>query len=152
MQECPECYSDNARVTPIMDAESCLRSHTQYICGTCGRCACVDIDKFGKRRAELPFKTLAIAAYYLRAAEVIHRSTCGIYEILDERKNAFFMIFPNKVEFQRYIASNPSWRARSPEPVRHSRAYRACGETQMRKLTPAEIARYIAEQKAQQEP
>ena len=45
---CIECYSDNNRITPLLNPPDCLKNHTQYICGTCGRCICIENDP--KRR------------------------------------------------------------------------------------------------------
>ena len=42
MKECEECYSINNRSTPILNPRDCLENHMQYICGTCGRCICVN--------------------------------------------------------------------------------------------------------------
>ena len=59
---CEECYSANSRVTPLLNPERCLKNHTQYICGTCGRCICIEKDsKRGLMRWNFPFKTLEIA-------------------------------------------------------------------------------------------
>lgn len=33
---CMECYTDENRVTPLLNPTDCLEKHTQYICGTCG--------------------------------------------------------------------------------------------------------------------
>ncbi len=38
---CEECGSDHKRITPLHNARACLKNHTQYICGTCGRCICI---------------------------------------------------------------------------------------------------------------
>ncbi len=46
---CIECYSNNNRITPLLNPIECLENHTQYICGTCGRCICIEHDK--KKRA-----------------------------------------------------------------------------------------------------
>ena len=43
--ECKECYSDKNRITPLLGARECLENHLQYVCGTCGRCICIDKDK-----------------------------------------------------------------------------------------------------------
>jgi len=43
--ECKECYSSKNRVTPLLEARKCLENHLQYVCGTCGRCICIDKDK-----------------------------------------------------------------------------------------------------------
>ena len=45
---CEECYSDKSRVTPLLNPVECLKNHTQYICGSCGRCICIENDP--KRR------------------------------------------------------------------------------------------------------
>jgi len=34
-------YSDNNRITPLLNPMECLENHIQYICGTCGRCICI---------------------------------------------------------------------------------------------------------------
>lgn len=41
---CEECYSDENRITPLLNPLDCLENHTQYICGTCGRCICIECD------------------------------------------------------------------------------------------------------------
>ena len=59
MKECEECYSINNRSTPILNPRDCLENHLQYICGTCGRCICVNrTEKSGLQRWNFPFKTL----------------------------------------------------------------------------------------------
>ena len=35
---CKECYCEENRRTPLLNPLECLKNHTQYICGTCGRC------------------------------------------------------------------------------------------------------------------
>ena len=42
---CEECYSDENRITPLLNPLDCLENHTQYICGTCGRCILQTIRK-----------------------------------------------------------------------------------------------------------
>ena len=39
---CEECYVDESRATPLLNPRDCLENHTQYICGTCGRCICIE--------------------------------------------------------------------------------------------------------------
>ena len=51
---CKECYSDNNRITPLLNPIECLENHTQYICGTCGRCICIECDK-KKRITKMEF-------------------------------------------------------------------------------------------------
>lgn len=43
--ECIECYSDENRITPLLELRNCLENNKQYICGTCGRCICIDKDE-----------------------------------------------------------------------------------------------------------
>ena len=87
MKECEECYSINNRSTPILNPRDCLENHLQYICGTCGRCICVNrTEKSGLQRWNFPFKTLETAKLYLRSADICAETNCGIYEI----KNATF--------------------------------------------------------------
>ena len=79
---CEECYSDENRITPLLNPLDCLENHTQYICGTCGRCICIEHDpNRGLQRWNFPFKSLEIAKLYLRTADYTTKSACGIYEI-----------------------------------------------------------------------
>lgn len=41
---CQECYSRENRITPLLNPLECLENHRQYICGTCGRCICIEAD------------------------------------------------------------------------------------------------------------
>ena len=53
---CEECYSDENRITPLLNPLDCLENHTQYICGTCGRCICIEHDpNRGLQRWNFPF-------------------------------------------------------------------------------------------------
>lgn len=64
---CMECYIDENRITPLLNPLDCLANHTQYICGTCGRCICIEHDpKRGLQRWNFPFKSLEIAKLYLK--------------------------------------------------------------------------------------
>ena len=84
---CEECYSASSRVTPLINPEQCLKNNTQYICGTCGRCICIEKDsKRGLMRWNFPFKTLEIAKLYLRVAEYCFQSNCGIYELKNNKE------------------------------------------------------------------
>ena len=75
---CKECYADNNRATPLLNPEDCLSHHRQYVCNSCGRCICVDVDAKGRFRAKFPFKSLDVAILYLRAAEVVWQKPCEI--------------------------------------------------------------------------
>ena len=74
---CEECYADKNRITPLLNPLECLTNHTQYVCGTCGRCICIEHDKKrGLQRWNFPFKTLEIAKLYLRAADFTTKKPC----------------------------------------------------------------------------
>ena len=82
---CMECYIDENRITPLLKPLDCLANHTQYICGTCGRCICIEHDpKRGLQRWNFPFKSLEIAKLYLRTADYSMKKPCGIYELKSE--------------------------------------------------------------------
>ena len=72
---CKECYVNESRITPLLNPIECLEHHTQYICGTCGRCICIEHDsKRGLQRWNFPFKSLEIAKLYLRTADYTEKS------------------------------------------------------------------------------
>lgn len=72
---CIECYADESRITPLLKPVDCLRNHTQYICGNCGRCICIEHDpKRGLQRWNFPFKSLEIAKLYLRTADYTEKN------------------------------------------------------------------------------
>lgn len=74
-----ECYSNENRVTPLLNPLECLQNHTQYICGTCGRCICIDKDpKSGLQRWNFPFKTVEIAKLYSRTADYTTKMSSGV--------------------------------------------------------------------------
>ncbi|MDE6303289.1 MAG: hypothetical protein K2M01_00555, partial [Paramuribaculum sp.] len=91
---CEECYSHKDRITPLLNPLSCLENHTQYICGTCGRCICIEHDpNRGLQRWNFPFKSLEIAKLYLRTADYSMKKSCGIYEITGENGRLLYKIF-----------------------------------------------------------
>ena len=83
---CEECYADENRITPLLNPLDCLKKHTQYICGTCGRCICIEHDhKRGLQRRDFPFHSLEFAKLYLRATgDTIKK--CAVFMIqIDEK-------------------------------------------------------------------
>ena len=100
---CIECYIDENRITPLLNPIECLQNHTQYICGTCGRCICIEHDpKRGLQRWNFPFKSLEIAKMYLRTADYSMKKSCGIYEIESENGRLSYKIFANNEDLQLY--------------------------------------------------
>ena len=97
---CQECYSRESRRTPLLNPLDCLQHHRQYICGTCGRCICIEKDpKRGLQRWHFPFKSLEISKLYLRTADYTMKKPCGIYEIENSKGRLSYKIFAAKRRF-----------------------------------------------------
>lgn len=129
-----ECCVDKNRITPLLNLLDCLGNHTQYICGTCGRCICIEHDsKRGLQRWNFPFKSLGIAKLYLLTADYSMKKPCGIYEIRSDSCRLSYKIFAGSEELQNYLN-----RIKGKE-------YREYENTQIRKLTPDEIQKYMSE-------
>ena len=125
--------------------EECLKEHTQYVCGTCGRAICIDKGINGKYRVVLPFKTLQIAKYYLRAAEIVHNSTCEIYELSDDDQRKFYMIFKDRNTLNAYLKKNKRYTLIQQDPLFTSPLFRQFHTQQCRHLNDNEIKTYISE-------
>ena len=143
-EACPECYAIDSRITPLLNPKECLLHHRQYICSTCGRCICADVDDKGKFRALFPFKTLAIATLYLRAAEVIWEQACGIYEIEDTKGRKQYKIFPSVEALNDYLQQNKQKHC-SLQPLFTTPHYKDCSPEQLRRLSTEEVAIYMKE-------
>ena len=143
---CNECYSNQSRITPILEPEKCLRNHTQYICSICGRCICIEMDeKRGLRRWNFPFKTADIAKLYLRVAEVCTGKCCGIYEIISDKGRRSYKIFEDKETAERYLTKNKNKLYRM-QMIYQTEQYREYKKSQIRKLDDSEIEKYLKEQ------
>lgn len=143
---CPECYIDDNRATPLLNPLDCLKSHTQYICGTCGRCICIERDhKRGLQRWNFPFKSLEIAKMYLRTADFTMKQPCGIYEIENENGWHSYKIFPNTEDLKLYLNKNRGKTCRDMKPVYMVDKYMDYPHTKVRKLSDIEINKYISE-------
>lgn len=143
---CEECYSDKNRITPLLNPLECLENHTQYICGTCGRCICIEHDeKRGLQRWNFPFKSLEIAKLYLRTADYTSKKSCGIYEIESEKGRLSYKIFSDDEELSAFLKKNHGKICRQMKSVFRVEGYKEYPKTQVRKLTVDEIERYMAE-------
>lgn len=143
---CRECYTNKNRITPLLNPLDCLGNHTQYICGTCGRCICIEHDpKRGLQRWNFPFKSLEIAELYLRTADYSMKKACGIYEIRSENGRISYKIFASNEELQLYLKKNRGKTCESMSPVFTVPEYREYASTQIRKLTHDEIQKYMRE-------
>lgn len=143
---CIECYSDNNRITPLLNTLDCLKNHTQYICGTCGRCICIENDpKRGLQRWNFPFKSLDIAKLYLRTADYTRKKSCGIYEIKSEKGRASYKIFPDNKDLELYLKNNKEKVCETMKPAFMIEEYKEYETTEVRKLNSDEIEKYMLE-------
>ena len=143
---CKECYVNQSRMTPLLNPIDCLENHTQYICGTCGRCICIEHDKKrGLQRWNFPFKSLEIAKLYLRTADYTMKKSCGIYEIKSENGRLSYKIFEDEESLKIYLKRNKGKTCETMKPAFIVDEYREYKNTQVRKLTPDEVDRYMSE-------
>ena len=143
---CIECYSDNNRITPLLNPLDCLKNHTQYICGTCGRCICIENNpKRGLQRWNFPFKSLDIAKLYLRTADYTMKKSCGIYEIKSEKGRASYKIFPDVKDLELYLKNNKEKVCETIKPAFMIEEYKEYEATEVRKLNSDEIEKYMLE-------
>lgn len=143
---CEECYSENNRVTPLLNPLECLENHTQYICGSCGRCICIEHDeKRGVQRWNFPFKSLDIAKLYLRTADYTRKKACGIYELKNEKGRVSYKIFADIEDLHLYLKKNKDKVCEKMTPVYSAGEFREYPYTHIKKLTQQEIDRYMSE-------
>ena len=143
---CPECYADENRITPLLNPMECLKNHTQYICGTCGRCICIEKDKQrGLQRWNFPFKTVEIAKLYLRTADYTMKKSCGIYEIENDKGRVSYKIFAEEEDLLLFLKKNRDKVCRHRLPVFSAGQYKGYPDTEVRKLTKDEIRKYMGE-------
>lgn len=143
---CKECYSRDSRITPLRKPLECLQNHTQYICGTCGRCICIEKDPSrGLQRWNFPFKSLEIAKLYLRVADYTTKKSCGIYEIKSNKARVSYKIFKEEKELLLFLQKNKDKECISKKPLFYQDTYKEYANTQVRKLTTEEIEKYMIE-------
>lgn len=143
---CKECYSDNNRITPLLNPIECLENHTQYICGTCGRCICIECDKKrGLQRWNFLFKSLEIAKLYLRTADYTMKKSCGIYEIKDKNNRKTYKIFKDNEELHIYLKKNKNKIYEKMNPIFKVKEYIEYLNTKVKRLSKVEIEKYIDE-------
>jgi len=143
---CIECYVDESRRTPLLNPLECLENHTQYICGTCGRCICIEHDlKRGLQRWNFPFKSLGIAKLYLRTADYSMKKPCGIYKLKSENGRISYKIFVDHEDLCTYLKKNKGKTCEDMKPVFIVEEYKEYANTQIRKLTFDEIQKYMSE-------
>ncbi len=143
---CTECYADQPRITPLLHPADCLENHTQYICGTCGRCVCIERDPSrGLQRWNFPFKSADVARLYLRTADYTMKKPCGLYALRGESGRLSYKIFESDEALLAYLQRNPGKTCPAMKPVFRMKEYREYPLTQVRRLTADEARRYLAE-------
>ena len=143
---CIECYVEENRKTPLLKPLDCLKNHTQYICGTCGRCICIEREpNRGLQRWNFPFRSLEIAKMYLRTADYSMKKPCGIYELKDPNGRLFYKIFADSKDLQLYLKKNTGKICEDMKPIFIVEEYREYKDTQIRKLISGEIQKYMSE-------
>lgn len=143
---CKECYSNERRITPLLNPKDCLQKHTQYICGTCGRCTCIERDpNRGLQRWNFPFKSIDNAKLYLRTADYTNKSACGIYEIVNTKGRVSYKIFVGEEDLQLFLKKNKDKVCNRLKPVFTTESYKEFAHTEVRKLTPDEVEKYMSE-------
>ena len=146
MKMCKECYVDQSRVTPLLNPLECLKNHTQYICGTCGRCICIEYNpNRGLQRWNFPFKSLEIAKLYLRTADYTEKKACGIYELKSENGRISYKIFASNEDLKLYLKKNKGKTCEKMASVFSVEEYQEFPNTQVRKLTAEEVETYMKE-------
>ena len=142
---CEECYSENNRITPLLKPVDCLENHTQYICGTCGRCICIEHDQQRNlQRWNFPFKSLEIAKLYLRTADFTTKKSCGIYEIQNDKGRISYKTFTDLKALGMYLQKNKDKTCFNMSSIYSVNEYREFPQTQIRKLTIEEIKKYMS--------
>ncbi len=143
---CPECYVDTSRITPLLNPLDCLENHAQYICGTCGRCICIEHDaQRGLQRWNFPFKSLDIAKLYLRTADYTMKKSCGIYEIKNSKGRVSYKIFAEIEDLHSFLQKNKDKYCDKMASVFSIEKYQEYPDTEVRKLTSDEIKKYMSE-------
>ena len=143
---CKECYVSENRITPLLNPVDCLENHTQYICGTCGRCICIEHDpQRGLQRWNFPFKSLEIAKLYLRTADYTEKKACGIYEIENSKGKKSYKIFPSYDDLLLFLKKNKDKQCKQTAPLFTVGKYKEYPHTQIRMLTSAEVKKYMSE-------
>ncbi len=141
---CQECYSINNKLTPLRNALDCLVNHTQYICGNCGRCICIERDpNRNLQRWNFPFSSLEDAKLYLRTADATTKGSCAIYELQSTKGRISYKIFKDKTELIGYLQKNKDKNCLSMSSVYLVKEYKEYASTQVRRLTSTEIKEYM---------
>ena len=141
--ECIECYSEKDHITPLLNPKNCLGKHLQYVCGTCGRCLCINKDEKHRQRWNFPFKSLDIAKLYLRAADFTNKKPCGIYEILNSQGRKSYKIFVTIEDLEIYLHKNKDKSCPMVQAVYIKECYQEFSNTKVKFLDIREVEQYL---------
>ena len=144
--QCKECYSENNRITPLNGARECLENHKQYICSNCGRNICINIIGERKARCFFPFSSKDQALLYLKSAEIIMGTNCGIYELVF-KSGKRYKIFESENELNTFLDKNKNIKCENKKPVYKSKNVIKISSDQMKHLTKKEVEKYLLERK-----
>ena len=145
-KRCIECYSVDNRITPLLKPLECLENHTQYICGTCGRCICIEHDQVrGLQRWNFPFKSAEIAKLYLRTADFTNKKPCGIYEIKSSKGRVFYKIFADDDDLRSFLKKNKDKSCEMMKAVFSMDSYEEFPNTKVKRLSIEEVEKYLSE-------
>ena len=147
--KCKECYSNHSRITPLRGAEDCLRNHLQYICSICGRVICIGEPGQKKARCLMPFGSLEQAMLYIKATEIMNERVCGIYELIYKRGENRYRVFKTTEDLKQFLKRSKTVHCEKFEPVYISEKHVPVSSDQIRRLTEAEVLKYIQERKEQ---
>lgn len=143
---CKECYVNENRITPLLKPQDCLAQHTQYICGTCGRCICIEKGQhLGLQRWNFPFTSLEIAKLYVRTADYTMKKACGIYAIKNDKGRVSYKIFASTNDLLLYLEKHKGKTCEEIKPAFSAEDYKEYPNTQVRTLTREEIKTYMSE-------
>lgn len=146
MSICKECYSKHNRITPLNGARDCLEQHDQYICGSCGRCICIQKDeKRGLQRWNFPFRSLETAILYLRTADASEQRSCSIYCLLNKNGRQSYKIFPSQEALDIYLQKNQDKSCPDKTPAYQVSSFKNFPNTEIRRLTAEEVEKYLME-------
>ncbi len=135
------------KITPLNGARECLENHRQYICSKCGRIVCIDLGGERKARCFFPFSSKETAMLYLKCAEIITNSCCGIYELIYKRGDKRYKIFETETELEKFLKKNKEIRCENKTPVYKIKKVVNVKPEQIKYLTKDEIEKYLAERK-----
>jgi hypothetical protein len=142
---CKECYVEQNRITPLLNPRQCLEEHTQYVCGTCGRCICIEHTQRGLQRWNFPFKSLEIAKLYLRSADFSTKKACSIYEIKSEKGRVFYKIFADEEDLKIFLKKNKDKSCDEMKPLFSMDSYEDFPNTKVKRLDMDEVEKYLSE-------